>query len=396
VCFLLLKHSPSATSGFPERTAYFCLRIDSTPFPDRVHRIKSSLKIRVGRVKLAGISTPISISLADHLTSEEREQILQTIEMFEVITQANVDDYQSLEILKEAYWKLGRQQDGLAVTRKLADAYMRLGQYSSAMLEYEGILQQEPNSREVQTILSDLEAKLHQGKSVGQKGAAIALDFGIPDPQPIEVPAPAGPTPPRARPAAPVVMPAAALEPNLIATSSTTGMRYAAHKRQVRETSLENDGLEPLAKFLLQHRLASHEIVNASVLKVRKHNAALAETGQGLAASLLEEICQAGVDAATLLCGIIDRTKSAYIPLEYYDVDRQVVKMLPEYLTVGRLIVPFDIVSRTMMVAAANPFDIAARNAVQQAVDYHIQWHLAMPGVIRKILRDVYRIVDAS
>jgi len=34
------------------------------------------------------------------LSEEERSQILQTIEMFEVITQTQHDDYQSLEILK--------------------------------------------------------------------------------------------------------------------------------------------------------------------------------------------------------------------------------------------------------------------------------------------------------
>jgi len=33
------------------------------------------------------------------LSEQERSQILQTIEMFEVITQTQQDDYQSLEIL---------------------------------------------------------------------------------------------------------------------------------------------------------------------------------------------------------------------------------------------------------------------------------------------------------
>ena len=37
-----------------------------------------------------------------NLTSEERAQILQTIEMFEVIAQTQPDDCQSLDILKEA------------------------------------------------------------------------------------------------------------------------------------------------------------------------------------------------------------------------------------------------------------------------------------------------------
>ena len=39
------------------------------------------------------------------LSEEEHSQIVQTIEMFEVILQTQPDDYQSLEILKEAYAK---------------------------------------------------------------------------------------------------------------------------------------------------------------------------------------------------------------------------------------------------------------------------------------------------
>ena len=66
------------------------------------------------------------------LSSEEQEQILQTIEMFEVITQANPQDTQSLEILKEAHAKMGDQTISLVVSRRLADAYMDLGQYASA------------------------------------------------------------------------------------------------------------------------------------------------------------------------------------------------------------------------------------------------------------------------
>ena len=43
------------------------------------------------------------------LSDDENSQILQTIEMFEAITQTQPDDYQSLEILKEAYQKVGRE-----------------------------------------------------------------------------------------------------------------------------------------------------------------------------------------------------------------------------------------------------------------------------------------------
>jgi hypothetical protein len=93
-----------------------------------------------------------------------------------------------------------------------------------------------------------------------------------------------------------------------------------------------------------------------------------------------------------VLSALIDRTKFAYLPLEYYDVDRQIAPMLPENLTLGRLFVPFDLVSRTMMVACCNPFDAAGREAVQQSVDYTVMWYLSRPAAIVKSLQSIYRL----
>jgi hypothetical protein len=105
-----------------------------------------------------------------------------------------------------------------------------------------------------------------------------------------------------------------------------------------------------------------------------------------------EIVTRGAVDMEQLLCGILERSKFAYIPLEYYEIDRQIVRMLPESLTLGRLIVPFDIISRTMMVALANPFDAEGKQAVQQLLDYNVQWHLASPEAIVKVLNDAYRL----
>jgi len=73
-------------------------------------------------------------------------------------------------------------------------------------------------------------------------------------------------------------------------------------------------------------------------------------------------------------------------------VDRQIGPMLPDYLTLGRLFVPFDLVSRTMMVACCNPFDAAGRDTVQQKVDYSVSWYLARPSAIVKSLQSIYRL----
>src|SRR5213083_1364335 len=93
------------------------------------------------------------------LTASEEAQLQQTIEMFEVITQSQPQDYQSLEILKEAYHKLGREPEVLTTSKRIAQAYVMMGQLSSAILEYESILQRCPDDADVLSALSEIENK---------------------------------------------------------------------------------------------------------------------------------------------------------------------------------------------------------------------------------------------
>src|SRR5438552_3638786 len=93
------------------------------------------------------------------LSASEEAQLSQTIEMFEVITQSQPQDYQSLEILKEAYAKLGREQEAISTSKRIAEAYVQLGQLSSAILEYETILQRCPNDPDIQSALQRIESK---------------------------------------------------------------------------------------------------------------------------------------------------------------------------------------------------------------------------------------------
>src|SRR5205823_2434299 len=106
------------------------------------------------------------------LSSSEEAQLAQTIEMFEVITQSQPQDYQSLEILKEAYFKLGREKDVIGTSKRIAQAYVAMGQLSSAILEYEGILQRFPDDPDVLAALGELESKANSISSQPALGEA--------------------------------------------------------------------------------------------------------------------------------------------------------------------------------------------------------------------------------
>ncbi len=167
-------------------------------------------------------------------------------------------------------------------------------------------------------------------------------------------------------------------------------MRLAGQGEQI-NINLADDGNEALAKFLIQHRLVTEEVVSSALERGQRKNKDLGQNV--LATSLVDEISRRGaIEQEALLASIVDRSKFAYIPLEYYDVDRSIVKMLPESLSIGRLIVPFDIISRTVMIAMANPFDALGKEAVQQLLDYNVHWHLCAPQAIAKVLGDTFRI----
>src|SRR6202050_5401147 len=93
------------------------------------------------------------------LNPSEEAQLRQTIEMFEVITQSQPQDYQSLEILKEAYLKLDMETEVIQTSKRIAQAYVQLGQLSSAILEYEIILQRHPDDRDAMEAMAQIESK---------------------------------------------------------------------------------------------------------------------------------------------------------------------------------------------------------------------------------------------
>ena len=290
--------------------------------------------------------------------------------MFEAITQTQPEDYQSLEILREAYTKIGRHDDALRTSRKLAEAYFNSGSYTPALHQCEIILTRDPNAPEILAMLGEIEQRLQaSGQAIVDKDKSKATSGLV--------------SSSFTRNDGSLISPTA--EGALIDVDPMRG------KGLGRITNLHERGDDHLAKFLIVQQLFGEEEVQAALEAAKNANKDL--NGQMMAFSMLEELCKdKPLQLDTVLSALIDRTKFAYVPLEYYETDRQVAPMLPEALTLGRLFLPFDLVSRTMMVACCNPFDSAGREAVQQSVDYTVSWYLARPSAIVKTLQLVYRL----
>ena len=286
------------------------------------------------------------------ISEEEAQQLLRTVEMFEAITESQPEDYQSWEILKEAYAKLGRHDDSLRASKQLAKSHISLGQISQAILEYEGILQEHPNDPEVLAALAELEAKTSQLSASRQPSGAPPLRE---DSKP--------------------TLPAQTLAAGAAAPPSSSQSKQAF-----------GDGNQALADVLIAEKLITPQAIEPLLkrLAASQSNASESTAPVALLQLLVEEQLTKLEDVLTVL---VDRGGLPYLPLSTYDVDRDAVCLLPRELCFEKCIVPFDLISRSVLIATANPFDMAARNQAEVMLAYNVFWYVTSPEEIHAALR---------
>lgn len=285
------------------------------------------------------------MATAAALGQSEIAQLMQTIEMFEVITQSQPQDYQSLEILKEAYSKLDREKEVVATAKRIAQAYVQLGQLSSAILEYETILQRYPDDPDVQAALRQIEAK--------------ATSFAA--------------------------EPAVAPEPAKAATAAPTAAPRKAAERAV-PASVE-DGRPAMYKVFVDTKA-----ITAGDFDLCWHTVDLSAPPNGV----IEPFIQLLADKAILpvdksLRLLADRTRLGYLPLEKYDPDLDLTRTFPAETCQRWCVLPFDRMSKSILVATANPFNQQAAKELAAVTPHRLLWYLAPPVEIVKNLRKAFR-----
>ena len=286
------------------------------------------------------------------ISEDEIQQLLRTVEMFEAITESQPEDYQSWEILKEAYNKLARREDSLRASKKLAQAHITLGQISQAILEYEGILQEYPAEPEAVAALAELETKTSQLSTVRQPSGAPSLRED------------SKPTSP-----APTLAAGAAVPPS----SSAPKLK-------------PEDGNQALADLLIAEKLITPQAVEPLLKRLASNRSGDGENGQPLTlVQLLVDDQIAKLDDIVSI--LVDRSGLPYLPLSTYDVDRDAACLLPREFCFANNVVPFDVISRSALIATANPFDASTRSQVEGMLPYNVFWYVGVPLDIYTALR---------
>jgi tetratricopeptide (TPR) repeat protein len=274
----------------------------------------------------------------------EEAQLAQTIEMFEVITESQPHDYQSLEILKEAYSKLGREKDVIKTSKRIAEAYVQMGQLSSAILEYETILQRNSDDPDVRQALKQIESKANN----------FAQESILTDP----------------------------------ASGKTSPALFKAVKAPGKAAPAPvDDGRQAMHKIFVDGK-----IITAGDFDLCWITPDLSAPPNGVVEPFVQILANKGILPIEKSLKILtDKSRTAYLPLEKYDIDIDLTRGFPAEVCKRWCVLPFDRMSKSILVATANPFNQQATKELAGTTPNRLLWYLTPPVELVKNLRKAFR-----
>src|SRR5581483_2941914 len=86
-----------------------------------------------------------------------------------------------------------------------------------------------------------------------------------------------------------------------------------------------------------------------------------------------------------------NKARMAYLQLDKYDVDLELTRTFPAEICRRWCILPFDRMSKSVMVATANPFNRHVAKELADATKNRVLWYLAPPSEIVVNLRKAFR-----
>jgi hypothetical protein len=288
--------------------------------------------------------------MATALTPNEEAQLLQTIEMFEVITHSQPMDCQSLEILKEAYSKLGRESDVVGTAKRIAQAYVQLGQLSSAILEYESILQRSPDDPDVRAALSDIE---HTANSFAPP-TAVPADSEFVEKQ-----------------------------------NAAAALRKAAEGPAVAAPAFAegDDGKLGMRKLFVESKTIAETDFD-HLWQTPNLRETPRQPSEPFIFTLSERQVLPLETSLKLLC---EKGRIAFLPIEKYDVDVDFARTFPKETCMRWCVLPFDRMSKSILVATVNPYNKQAARELEAHTKARVIWYATSPTELMKVIRRIFR-----
>ncbi len=217
-----------------------------------------------------------------------------------------------------------------------------MGQLSSAILEYETILQRFPNDPDVQAALAQIESK--------------ANSF-----------------PPDA-------------SPDASANGKAGGNGDLKMKGAAPSLEIE-DGRRTMHKLFVDSK-----IITSGDFDLCWTNPSLSGPPGGVIEPFIQVLADKGIlPVDKSLRALCDKSRCAYLPLSTYDIDIDLARSFPAETCQRWCVLPFDRMSKSIFVATVNPFNQQAAKELAQATANRLLWYVVPPGELIANLRKAFR-----
>jgi hypothetical protein len=216
-----------------------------------------------------------------------------------------------------------------------------MGQLSSAILEYETILQRCPDDPDVQKALKHIESK--------------ASNYSAQSTETEVAKAPSSPT--------------------------------KASKHPERNGSVKGeDGRQTVYKLF----------VDSKIITAGDFDLCWVSPEASSAKKIVDPFVQVLADKGILpieksLKILSDKSRTAFLPLDKYDVDIDLARTFPAQVCQRWCVLPFDRMSKSLLVATANPFNQQAAKELAAATPYRLLWYVSPPADLIKNLQKIFR-----
>jgi hypothetical protein len=160
-----------------------------------------------------------------------------------------------------------------------------------------------------------------------------------------------------------------------------------AHKKEKTSADKVDDGRQAMHKIFVDGK-----IISAGDFDLCWVAPDLSRPPEAVTEPFVQVLAQKGIVPADKALKILsDKARVGYLPLEKYELDIELARSFPPDVCKRWCVLPFDRMSKSILVATANPFNQQAAKELAEATQNRLLWYLAEPGELIKNLRKVFR-----
>jgi hypothetical protein len=168
-----------------------------------------------------------------------------------------------------------------------------------------------------------------------------------------------------------------------VSQSDTVGIRKKAHTA----TTEIDDGHKTMHKIFVESK-----IISAGDFDLCWRTVDLTAASSDVVEPFIQALADKKIFAVEKSLKLLaDRSRAAFLPLEKYDVDIDLTRGFPAEVCRRWCVLPFDRMSKSILVATANPFNQQAVKDLAEATTHRLLWYLAPPADLISNLRIAFR-----